>query len=65
MIDVTKLPEDIDSLKAIIIAQQDKQNRLKDKNDHLEDKNDHLEDKNDRLELLVRAFKQAMFGRKS
>lgn len=44
MIDVAKLPEDIDALKAIIIVQQDK---------------------NDRLEVLVRAFKQAMFGRKS
>ncbi|MCF6195125.1 MAG: IS66 family transposase [Emcibacter sp.] len=44
MINVADLPEDVDVLKAIIIAQQDK---------------------NTRLELLVRAFKQAMFGRKS
>ncbi len=44
MINVADLPEDIDVLKAIIIAQQDK---------------------NTRLELLVRAFKQAIFGRKS
>ena len=58
MIDVANLPKDIDALKAIIIVQQDNNNRL-------EDKNDRLEDKNDRLELLVRAFKQAMFGRKS
>lgn len=44
MIDVANLPDNVELLKAIVIAQKDC---------------------NDRLEILIMAFKQAMFGRKS
>lgn len=44
MIDVANLPDNVELLKAIVIAEHDR---------------------NERLEVLVAAFKQAMFGRKS
>ena len=51
MLNAVDLPDDMDALKALLIA--------------AEARNLRKQDRIDRLELLVAAFKQAMFGRKS
>lgn len=51
MLNMADLPDDVAALKAIVIAAEARDQRK--------------QERIDRLELLVAAFKQAMFGRKS
>ena len=51
MLSPTDFPNDIDALKAMLVAAEARDQRK--------------QERIDRLKLLVAAFKQAMFGRKS